>query len=645
MLPRREPGGQHFITDAGKRTGLQKVYVALTSRKSLNATLKIPTMPKYFCSSAVTLEVRQIAVRHMFDRTRALASFIAIAFCLYLASSVLAPSRARAQISAAGGEVGRLESVAVRIENPSGDKALDNRLADRVRVGLGIYPGEQFSRSIAEFNLARARRTAPIARTTLVVEPGPTGGLEVTVLVMLGPSVTGPQARGSLVTGKARDLPVLYDRDGKYLRMRLESIAMYYGNNNAWYGNPGALLAGNPLVRGKTAGRGYRNWTEGFVHAGLYGITPLSENISLYGGFSGVFASSVGQELFTNQTRGYFGVEDAFVGVVGGTTSPDGDRLIVNASFGRQRFSVSDGFLIANTASNGGNRGALQSNPRWAADSLFLFQARYNNTKIEAFHIDPDELPVVDSKTRIAGVNLETKVPGGFDLGAMYLHVPKSNFGYFTATDKFTREGLQVYNARMRWQPNPAGAGPFVAAEAALQRHDRIDMRAFGWTTEVGYTFADTLPWSPTISYRYASFSGDKPWTKRFERWDPLLSGENGERWVQGINHFKIFQNSNLSTHRLQLRLRPHPKIELVPQLWVFTADQTNNIGGNPALSALQGRYLGTEANLTFKWFISPQLLMQGHVAATFPSASVRKLAGLTSDPWISTMVFLRAGL
>lgn len=572
------------------------------------------------------------------------STFIAIALGFHFANCVMAPSVATAQASAGGSEVGRLEGVAVRIENPSGDTSLNNRLADRVRVGLGVFPGELFSRSTAEFNLARVRRTAPIAKTTLIIEPGPTGGLEVTVLVMLGPSVAGPKGRGALVTGKVSDLPVLYDMDGTYLRIRLEGIAMYYGNNNAWYGNPGALLAGNPLVRGKAAGRAYSNWTEGVLHAGLYGIKPLSENISLYGGLSGIYASSIGQELFTNQTRNYFGIEDAFVGVVGGTTSPIGDRLIINASFGRQRFSVSDGFLIANTASNGGNRGALQSNPRWAADSLFLFQARYKNTKIEAFHIDPDELPVVDSKTRIAGVNIETKVPGGFNLGAMYLHVPKSNFGYFTVTEKFTREGLQVYNARLRWQQNPVGAGPFVAAEAALQRHDRIDMRAFGWTTEVGYTFASALPWSPTISYRYASFSGDDPSTKRFERWDPILSGENGERWVQGINHFKLFQNSNLSTHRLQLRLRPHSKIELVPQLWVFTADQINNIGGNPALSALQGRYLGTETNLTIKWFISPQLLMQGHVAATFPSASVRKAAALTADPWISTMLFLRAG-
>ncbi len=111
------------------------------------------------------------------------------------------------------------------------------------------------------------------------------------------------------------------------------------------------------------------------------------------------------------------------------------------------------------------------------------------------------------------------------------------------------------------------------------------------------------------------------------------------------MNHFKIFQNSNLATHRFQARLRPTPTIELVPQFWLFTADRTTNLGGNPALSIIQGRYLGAEANLTAKWFVSPKLMLQGHVAATFPSATVKRTIGGPADPWISTMLFIRAGL
>jgi hypothetical protein len=567
----------------------------------------------------------------------------ALRVMLVLAAAFGASTRVSAQTPGGIEESGRLESLDIRIDNPSPDAALNSRVIDRIRVGLGVFVGDHFSRTIAEFNLAKARRASPITRTTLQVTPGPTGGVSVAIVATLGSAAATAAGRGALISGTIGDFPVLIDRDGTFVKARLEGVSMYYGNKNAWYGQEQRLLSGNPLVKGRTAGRPYSDWAEGYIHTGLYGITPLNDNISVYAGLSGIYSASVGQELFTDRTRGHFGVEDAYVGVVGGTTTTQGDRLVLNASIGRQRFGVGDGFLIANTASNGSTRGALQSNPRWAADRLALFQARYNNTKIEAFDLDPDELPLVDSRTRILGVNLETRLRADLDVGAMYLYVPQSHFQYFTLSDTFSREGLQVYNGRFRWQPNPAGAGPFLAGEAALQRNERINMRATGATAEIGYSFADTLPWSPTLSYRYAAFSGDNPSTSRFERWDPLLSGDNGERWVQGINHFKVFQNSNLQTHRLQLRLRPHGQVEIVPQIWVFMSDSARNLGGNPAFSFLSGKYLGYEANLTMKWFISPRWMLQGHVAATFPSSTVDRTIGARAEPWISTMAFLRA--
>jgi hypothetical protein len=203
------------------------------------------------------------------------------------------------------------------------------------------------------------------------------------------------------------------------------------------------------------------------------------------------------------------------------------------------------------------------------------------------------------------------------------------------------RDGLEVFDLRARWQPENSAV--FVATEAALQRNDRFAMRATAVTAEVGYRFAEAL-WRPEVSYRIAKFSGDDAATARFERWDPLLSGGNGEQWVQGINHFKIFQNSNLIAHRVQFRLRPSARFELVPQLWVFRADSTTNLGGNPALSFLNGTRLAQEANITGKWFISRNVFVQGHLAATFPGSGVRNAPGVNVDldPWLSAMVFVR---
>ena len=274
---------------------------------------------------------------------------------------------------------------------------------------------------------------------------------------------------------------------------------------------------------------------------------------------------------------------------------------------------------------------------------LVLGQVRYNNTLFEAFYLDPDELPLIDSKTRLAGLNLETPLSPDLTIGATYLRVLDSEADYFALSPPpgvaLGRDGLEVWNLRAAWQFSPL----FARGEAALQTSTRFDMRATGLAVEAGATFSDA-PWRPEVSYRFARFSGDDPATARFERWDPLLSGGNGEQWVQGINHFKLFQDSNLIAHRLQVRLRPGPKVELVPQLWLFQADSTTNLGGNPALSFLNGTDLATEANLTAKWFLSKNTFVQGHIAATFPSGNVERSSGAPEglDPWVSAMVFVR---
>ncbi|MBX3283301.1 MAG: hypothetical protein KF756_12600 [Acidobacteria bacterium] len=528
------------------------------------------------------------------------------------------------------------------ITNPSADLALNERLKDLVRRSLGIFPTDYYDKTVVDFGLSAARRNAQITEITHDIDFGPSGGVIVNVSVTLGDGAVAAKPSGILTRGGKGDFPVLYQGNGTHFRIKLEALGMLYSNNNAWYGQPDQMLAGNPLVAGETAGSGLSGWGEGFAHAGLYGITPVSKSVYAYGGLSAIVSGSAGQELFTDKTRGHLGIEDAYVGVVGGTTTDKGNRFVINASVGRKKFSISDGFLIANTAANGQDRAGLQSNPRWAADLLALVQVKYNNTLIEVFHLDPDELPVIDTKTRFYGVNVETRLRDQLNLGFTYLKVGRSNFAYYSLTDSFTRSGLNVYDGRFRWQPKPTGrSGPFLIGEAAFQSNPRFDMAAYAVQGEAGWAFAK-LAWSPTVSYRYAKFSGDDPDTERFERWDPLLSGGNGEQWVQGINHFKVFQNSNLISHRFQGRLRPKPRIELVPQVWLFRAPSTLNLGGNPALSILTSKNLGVEANLTVKYFLSRNAFIQGHVAMTSPGTAVDGALGPTTSSWVSAMVFLR---
>ena len=533
--------------------------------------------------------------------------------------------------------------VTVTIANPSKDAALNDRVTDSVRRSLALFPGSAFSQDRANAAVGQARRNPAIAGVDYDLAPGTAGSLDVNVTVTLTDAANVQTEKGYFLTGDLSDLPVLYDRDGTFVRYKLEVLTLYYANDNAWYGRPDLMLAGNPLVSGTPAGAGWDQWGEAYLHYGIYGITPVSDSLFVYGGLSAITAMSRGQELFTDDARSYTGIEDAYAGFVTGTTDADGNRLTFNLSAGRQRFTLANAFLIANTAANGSDRAALQANARWASDMLVLGQIGWNNTKFEAFYVDPDELPILDSETVVTGINVESVVRPGLLLGASYLTVPESTQSYFSPVGGIagTREGLNLWDLRFVYSQPGGTSGFFGGAEVARQTNDNFDMDARAGYGELGYAFAEAK-WSPAVSYRLSYFSGDDPATSTYERWDPLLSGGNGEQWVQGANHFKVVQDSNVIAHRVQARFRASPKVEIVPQLWAFIADQTNNIGGNPALTFMSDDEYGYEANVTVKYFASRNVYVHGHIAYTVPGQSVTDALGGTEKDWFSAMVFVR---
>ncbi len=537
-------------------------------------------------------------------------------------------------------------TITVRIVNPSQDAGLNDRITDTVRRALAVFPGSRFSEERAAFSIGQARRNPAIAAIDYDLTPATGGAVDVAVSVTLADAANPATGKGYFLTGDRKDFPLLYDRNGTVLRFKFEVLNLYYANNNAWYGRPDLLLAGNPLAVGKPSGKGYDQWVESFAHYGLYGITPLNANLYVYGGISAITSLSYGQELFTDLSRSHTAIEDAYVGIIGGRTDATGNRLAFNLSAGRQRFTLANAFLIANTAANGDERAALQANARWAADMLVLGQVAWNNTKFEAFYVDPDELPILDTETKLAGLNVESVVRPGLLLGASYVTAPESQANYFTPVGGIagTREGLQLIDLRFTYTQPGGQEGWFFGGEVARQTNRNFAMDARAAYGEVGYSFAKAK-WSPSVSYRLSYFSGDDPATSTYERWDPLLSGGNGEQWVQGANHFKVVQDSNVIAHRIQARFRVAPRVEIVPQLWAFYADQTNNIGGNPALSVLSDREYGYEANVTVKFFVSKNTYVHGHIAYTKPGQAVQDALGGTQKDWLSAMVFVRYAL
>lgn len=555
------------------------------------------------------------------------------------------PSRAQEGLANSGPfDQRQIASVTITITNPTPDAALNQRIEDAVRRGILLFPNERYNDDALSLLVGQvARRNPQIASIDYEPFPSVLGGVDVQVRVTLGDGTPPPGGRGMAASGKLSDFPLILDRNGTILKFKLDLFTLAYSNNNAWYGQPDPMLAGNPLADGP-AGAGWSDWGEGYLQYGLYGMTPITPNLYAYGNVSAITTGSAGQELFTDRPRNYTWWEDAYVGLVGGQVDGKGNRLTFNLAAGRQRFTLANAFLIANTAANGGDRAALQANARWASDMLVLGEVAYNQTKLQVFYVDPDELPILDTDTRIMGFNLESTPVDPLTFGLSYLTVPQSGYTYFgpAGTVLGTRDGLVLWDARFKWTQNPEGTpGPYFGAEVARQTNANFDMDARAAWTEVGYSFAKAK-WSPTLSYRLSYFSGDDPDTATYERWDPLLSGGTGEQWVQGMSHFKVVQDSNVIAQRLQARLLVAPRVEVVPQLWAFRADTLNNIGGNPALSVLTDSEYGYEANVTVKWFQSRNLYVHGAIGYTVPGKAVDAALDGQAKDWLAAMLFVR---
>ena len=517
------------------------------------------------------------------------------------------------------------------------DSIAQKKLLTEVEQAFSVRPRTGVNTLLLDAFTVRVRKIEGVAKAEYQVHPV-NSEVEIILYITLEEGTEKAQ-------NKTTDFPVLYQSHESLLTTKFSFSQMIYTNNNAWYARNDKMLEGNPLAN-NPAGKGYTGWIEGWASGGIYGVTSLwaKEKLYLYGGLSYIVSASAGRELFTDKTRLYGATEDAFLGLVGTKTYTDGSRLTYSLSGGRQQFVIGQGFIISNTASNGGERGALQLNPRWASDFLALISVKYNDLMVQAFRVAPNELREVDSKTVINGVNAEWEIKRHGKIGATILNIPTSEAKYYTTTgDVYGRKGLWNYNLRYYKNNQPNISGIHYKAELAYERNSNFDMSAFAGYGEIGWQFAQTK-WRTVLAYRMAYFSGDDPTTKTFERWDPLLSGGNGEKWVLGANHYKIVQNSNIIVHRLQLNIYPTLKTEIVPQLLYMYAPQNNNIGGNPALSYLKTKEYGYEANISFKYFHSRRWYFHGHLAYTIPGKGVKRTLN-DSQPWFSAMMFMSYNL
>jgi hypothetical protein len=440
-------------------------------------------------------------------------------------------------------------------------------------------------------------------------------------------------------TKKSAGFPVLYQDGSSLFRILLNGGVGVFSDPNPWFGNPLTYTRLNPLVQNPPAGAQTgrsASWVENYVEYGLGGVTQLGTSpFYVYGAGTFVTTMSAGQDIFRDDARATTNIEKLYGGLLY-ATKDGGPR--VNISAGRQNFTLNDGFLVSQFGSqwNAGPRPGVYLAPRTTHDFAGVATVKWDQWTWTSFYLNPNEYEPIESNTHLFGSNIRYNVTKSFYGDVSYLYVPRSDTLY-TAPDgsRLPREGVRTYAGHIRWADPKVIDGLWLETEAARQTHDEFDMDARAAYGTIGF-LARALPWTPSLSYRYAYFSGDDPSTPTYERYDSLYSGGLNE-WLQGITINKVLAQPNRITHRVRFNVSPDPRLNLTLDYYRHEADELNNRGANPALSVLQSKDLGQELQFVTRWAASDNLYVMGVLSHALPGDAL-KLASPGPDKGWSTV-------
>lgn len=531
---------------------------------------------------------------------------------------------------------GLLTQVSIELEGSTGSVERDDAIRRDAANAITLLPGGVFNPMLADAAVVRGRRLPGVrnARWDLRSTVNPEG-LELTLTLEL----SGSAVRKQGVFQRGDDFPVLYQSDRTFFSATINGGSGFFSDANPWFGHPEAFTSRNPLVQEPALGAqtgSSATWTEQYVEYGVNGMTQLGESsFYAYGAVSGLTAFSAGRDIFRDDTRTTSGIEKAYGGVL--YVDPRG-RMSGTISVGRQNFTLNDGFLVAQYGSqyNAGPRPGVYLAPRTTHDKSILAQLSVGKWGFKAFRLDPNEYEPLESGTVLDGLNGRYSITPSFYWDVTLLRVPESRTRYSRpGLDPFTREGLQVAAVHARWADRERLPGVWLETEIVRQTHADFDMEAWGWYGTAGYLWREA-EWTPSLSYRYASLDGDDPSTATYERYDGLFSGGLNE-WLQGITINKALTNANRRTHRVRFNVSPKPGLNLTLDWFDHRAVELNNLGGNPAISTLASRDLGSELQFVARWPIARRLYFVGVLSHAMPGTAIK---AATPDgkakPWSS---------
>jgi hypothetical protein len=531
----------------------------------------------------------------------------------------------------------RLDEVTVSIRRSGGNSARDSAIEASVNSALSALVGRSFNRLEIERRLSASRmRMGPGGISWRLLEQGPGQGLILLVEIDTTVGDGVPGAATGLLSPDGSGFPVLYRDERSLVTSVIGGGLGLYSDSNPWFGRPSLFNGRNPLAGNLPGNRA--TWNEGYLEYGQAAAIQLGNvPLYLYGMLTGMTTWSLGQDIFRDDARSITGIERGYAGLLY-VDPQSGDH--VNLSAGRQTFTLNDGFLInmVKGSANAGPRGASYLGPRLANDFSVLFSTGIDDWTFRAFYIDPNELGRLESDSTFLGANLRYDLTSNLSVDATYIGIPESKSSYANPYGVILpREGLRTAAGHVLMRNALDVPGLWGEAELAHQSHEQFDMSAWAGYGLVGYR-ANDWPLLPSLSYRYARFSGDDPNTRRYERFDPLLSTGLGI-WLQGLNFGKVTSNSNLETHRVQANVNPQPGLNFTLDWHVLRTPERYNAGGNPALTMLKSSDIGQEFTLSARWSITRTVFFQSFVSVAVPGRALRDIGA--DRPWTTIQASL----
>ncbi len=389
----------------------------------------------------------------------------------------------------------------------------------------------------------------------------------------------------------------LYSENGTELNLDIEAVF-------------GVFTSEENYNLGAKSEDGGSDWREGYIKYGVSGSHAYQSGSSVYGALNLVSSATWGDGDaggFTSGDESKTKLEDAYLGWRSGALIPALGQDGLDISFGRQNFSIGDGFLINGDALNFGDAIDKLAGTKMNRGGAYWLAARkaFDRTAVvrvggseglraDLFWLESDNR--AQAETELAGINTEYVTPQG-TYGVAFIEGLDVNedYGYTN------RDGQQTLS--LRYQGNAGVENLFLSGEFVTQdQGDNTAPDADAWYLEAGWTFAD-VAWSPSVNYRFASFD---------EGFDPLFFGFNRGygTWFQGevaANYAGPF-NSGTDVHHVGIKASPTEMLSLGALFFDFS----DTAGG-----AMDGQ----EIDLYAEWVVTPNLIISPLVGFYTPDS------------------------